>query len=57
MTRHALWGDRKHWDIWAGRLSLNRWCKVGILHQGKCHGPHPIRITVFRRSESARFDT
>ena len=54
------YGDRNHWEVELGRFTLMRWCKGDgppckspADHKGR---GHLIRVVVYRRTGSARFD-
>jgi hypothetical protein len=58
MIRHATFSDRRHWEVSLGRIGLSRWCPGAPCHLlPTTHQRHWVRLTVYRRSGSARFDT
>jgi len=50
-------GDRKHWELDAWRLNVSRWCPgAPDCLPGVAHRRHRIRIRIWRRTWSARYD-
>lgn len=47
--RFGVWGDRRHWEVFLGRLRVYRWCPgAPCQYKGARYRPHWVRMT-FRR--------
>jgi len=50
LYRFVTWGDRRHWELTIGRLSVDRWCEGAPcgLPNGISHR-HPVGVRIWRR--------
>jgi len=48
-------GDRRHWELDAGRLNVSRWCPGAPCSDEVASGPHWVRVRLWRRAWSARY--
>lgn len=48
--RAGSWGDRQHWELTIGRVSLSRWCGDRTCSSA---ADHPITVQLWNRAGSA----